>query len=1167
MNILLISQCHKNALKETRRILDQFAERCGERTWQTPITQAGLTTLRKLLRQTARKNTAVACYWTHGKNHTELLWVVGDRRQFNEQGRVPTNRTRRDILRAEDENGWRYAHSIQIMATLAALLHDIGKATLGFRNKLKQSNIQASDPYRHEWISLRLFQAMIHGCATDAEWLARLAQWRDYAQAQPDWDSLIINDSHAQASHDFSSAPPLAQWLMWLIVTHHRLPFFTLDYHNANQRQNLQKASSSHYYAMPLPEWYRAYLTPVPGWVCPPSWQTNVHPQPQQFWQFPPADKSEQSAANQPLDAPAIHHVIRHAMDSATWQKSMSRWANKALNHPPLMALSQAAMPIADPLLLHLSRLCLMVGDHNYSSLKPNDAKRIPADQNFNLYANTDKTSGKLKQTLDEHLCGVGQFTARFARLLPQLPQELPTISARHKPFTARSQNPRFQWQDRAYDLGRSVREASGNQGFFGVNMASTGCGKTLGNARIMHALADPERGLRLTVALGLRVLTLQTGAALRKKLDLDEDSLAVLVGGAANRTLFELNQTKPEADDATATPDFGSESAQALLDEAESVDGMAHISDSAVDADEFGTVIADTKARQLLYAPMVSCTIDHLMQASECLRGGKHIAPMLRLLTSDLILDEPDDFNQADLPALARLVHWAGLLGSRVLLSSATLTPDFVSGLMQAYQAGRAIWAQHQGLPETPVLCAWFDEYTQTSHACADAAEFERQHQQFAEQRAQQLAAEAVRRQAEIWPLKLPKAPEGQKLHFAALAENIVQAAHTLHSAHGEISTAQNATHGKKISVGLVRLANIGAINALAQALLACESLPADTRIHLCCYHARQLLLLRSRLENTLDRLLNRSQPENLFRQAEIIAATADQPEHNHIFIVLASPVSEVGRDHDYDWAIIEPSSMRAIIQLCGRVWRHRPYKTAEQANVLILGSNLRSLRQPNLLLGEATFIYPGFEEKPRFLLRSHRSEELITPEQLAHINAIPRIIKSDMPEPNKLRRLADLEHAVMADLLNPAAPNFLTAYWQSNGANRACVHSQRIAPFRASQRQTDYICLPNNDSAPANNNWDFVFKQSENAWAHPYDADAGKASIRHYMLPNSAGRIQPWLHTDLNTALTQLSELLGENDPTRTALRFATISLPDNQQPTAGWRFNEWLGFGDFK
>lgn len=36
MNILLVSQCEKRALSETRRILDQFAERRGERTWQRP---------------------------------------------------------------------------------------------------------------------------------------------------------------------------------------------------------------------------------------------------------------------------------------------------------------------------------------------------------------------------------------------------------------------------------------------------------------------------------------------------------------------------------------------------------------------------------------------------------------------------------------------------------------------------------------------------------------------------------------------------------------------------------------------------------------------------------------------------------------------------------------------------------------------------------------------------------------------------------------------------------------------------------------------------------------------------------------------------------------------------------------------------------------------------
>ncbi len=67
MNILLISECNKRALTETRRVLDQFAERKGRRTWQTPITYEGLKTLRMLLKKTARRNTAVACYWIRAK--------------------------------------------------------------------------------------------------------------------------------------------------------------------------------------------------------------------------------------------------------------------------------------------------------------------------------------------------------------------------------------------------------------------------------------------------------------------------------------------------------------------------------------------------------------------------------------------------------------------------------------------------------------------------------------------------------------------------------------------------------------------------------------------------------------------------------------------------------------------------------------------------------------------------------------------------------------------------------------------------------------------------------------------------------------------------------------------------------------------------------------------
>ncbi len=239
MNILLISQCNKNALTETRRILDQFAERCGDRCWQTAITQAGLETLHNMLRQTARKNTAVACYWTHGKNLTELLWIVGDKSQFNAEGRVPTNRTQRNILRADDENGWLSAYSIQILTAIAALLHDIGKANIAFQQKLKPKAKFFPDCYRHEWISTRLFEAMIAGCDTDEQWLARLANWQNYIEENPDWLlNLTLIADKSDHPHNFSHFPPLAKVVLWLILSHHKLPFTqkTLDCHSDQER-------------------------------------------------------------------------------------------------------------------------------------------------------------------------------------------------------------------------------------------------------------------------------------------------------------------------------------------------------------------------------------------------------------------------------------------------------------------------------------------------------------------------------------------------------------------------------------------------------------------------------------------------------------------------------------------------------------------------------------------------------------------------------------------------------------------------------------------------------------------------------------------------------------------------------------------------------------------
>ena len=126
--------------------------------------------------------------------------------------------------------------------------------------------------------------------------------------------------------------------------------------------------------------------------------------------------------------------------------------------------------------------------------------------------------------------------------------------------------------------------------------------------------------------------------------------------------------------------------------------------------------------------------------------------------------------------------------------------------------------------------------------------------------------------------------------------------------------------------------------------------------RVHLCVYHSQFPLLARSSIERQLDTVLDRRATDGIdpvFRQPSIRALMDASPESHHLFIVLGSPVTEVGRDHDYDWAVVEPSSMRSLIQLAGRVRRHRPGK-AGGVNMRVLDSNLRAYEKPS---GKAAF------------------------------------------------------------------------------------------------------------------------------------------------------------------------------------------------------------------
>ncbi|MCW5590132.1 MAG: CRISPR-associated endonuclease Cas3'' [Legionellales bacterium] len=98
MRVIFVSQCQKKALIKTRRVLDAFADRIGDNTWQTAITQEGLLAVKKLLCKTASKNTAVSCHWVRSRSRTELVWVVGRKQAFNHRGVVPVNYTLKEVI-------------------------------------------------------------------------------------------------------------------------------------------------------------------------------------------------------------------------------------------------------------------------------------------------------------------------------------------------------------------------------------------------------------------------------------------------------------------------------------------------------------------------------------------------------------------------------------------------------------------------------------------------------------------------------------------------------------------------------------------------------------------------------------------------------------------------------------------------------------------------------------------------------------------------------------------------------------------------------------------------------------------------------------------------------------------------------------------------------------
>ena len=893
MHVIFISACQKRAIRRSRAILDSYALRAGERCWMSPMTTEGLQEVRAALARSATRQTSVACYQNDGRRRMKLLWIMGARGRFGPEGHFPAGYRR--ITTPVRVSEW--VRHAGLAARLAGLLHDLGKYSLKFQEKLR-GKAELADAVRHEWISLKLWQAVRSGMDWKTAWANVYTKRLEMFIGERE----ICNASR----YGLASAQECVDAL---VSTHHGL-------------------FSSR---LPCPEG-RLVRENLP---CPPD-----------------------DALFTPWSEP----------EGSFWE--LAQRLDKRLSAAAVGMAGEAWIPYWRSVFLY-ARAALVFADHTVSALEcPPNKDTSPA------FANTHVAPDgrRLNQRLAEHLSRVSEKAAdlvwRMANLVERPEASLTGLQPCSLEAVLRPADPesRFAWQNTAADALAEAREAYPTSGALVFNMAGTGSGKTRMNVRAACVLSRSDAP-RFSIALNLRSLTLQTGRALQCQLGLSDSDLATVIGDDVTRKLFNASNIKEKENIAAPWSDDDGNPAE--------TEALTSGGNWPLPA-WLESFFPKPQERRIVGAPLLVSTIDYLIAAGEPHRQGHHVKALLRLMSADLVLDEIDSYDPESLVAVLRLVQWCAFFGRNVICSSATLSRPVAQAVEAAYASGaemaRALRhgksactdeEKPRSEAKTLYVLAFIDDalpplikavpHVPEKGRAERAAALLALYDSRVSAQLEAIAALPVYRHAEL----LPMAEESVGTWMGAVTAGVQK----LHARHA----LTDARSGVAYSFGLVRVANIATAVDVARHLA--KELP---QARVACYHANDWHIARFHKEKRLDFLLSRAEGDRHIVADHEIRAFLDEAVHEERpdvpFIVVATPVEEVGRDHDFDWAVLDVSSAQSLVQAAGRVNRHRLRPCGDAPNIAVPQFNWRHCRNSDRGEPRApAFCWPGYEGKDK--------------------------------------------------------------------------------------------------------------------------------------------------------------------------------------------------------
>ena len=774
---------------------------------------------------------------------------------------------------------------------VSCILHDVGKANVHFQNKLLLNGAHG-DYYRHEYISHLFFVCMLQSAIrelkkssvqpTEHEIINILS---DYTTLQTILTSIdgTMGELSSQLHHDFyrndinvviplmtksmEQKNPLLFSISFLILSHHRLP-----------------------------------------------WMDHT------FKKLTPHEKTLINIRCSDIKDDNLKIIDSRMFNNRAVVKRLANAfkimgeLHSNINH--------------DTLLKHISmmhRTSMVLGDHYASSQSM--VSKIQSGLTFAKSQLDDNGNKVYGDTLLTHTMKVTTHARKFFNVLTDdFHGKMPTIRINHPGITrqVRDKQSQFYWQTNSTKkINSYVSKGIRDNGFFGINLAGTGTGKTRANVKLIRALS-PNQQMRFTLAVGLRTLTLQTNTEYKDELGLsNDDDVGMIMGSPLTKCLYDLDNTHDGSiieNDEYGDFNFNFKNDDKFIDK------------------NLGSILSE-KDKILIHNPIIVCTTDQIIGMARMNRS-RFISSSLRLMSSDLILDEIDSYTNTDIVALGLLIYRTGMSGRKVIISSATINPVIAKQLFEAYSNGYKVYCDTNNKPYT-LFSGWFSEnYTANQIVDIDPNDplthFNNKHDTFAQNIITIINKKAPKRRGEILNTTFAKDDE-----FFDIITRRCKLRHKQH--HTTID-------GINISVGLVKFNAIRSAFKFSKYLLDEQHIIPNVKV--VCYHSRHLHFVLNTLEKELNGILKRKKSGD-FENNHLIKRIVHEAKVANIqdiqIIISSTSIEEVGRDHDFDYAVTELTTYKSLVQLAGRVLRHRDIYP-DEPNIDILSKNLANHKNDNV-------------------------------------------------------------------------------------------------------------------------------------------------------------------------------------------------------------------------